>query len=498
MIINKKETIFTAGASIKTARIILIGCGPHAKRIYLPALKRIPDVELSLIIELKSQEEKTKLIQQQNRNTDFWFIDAFEDKMPRELTERLNDFVKDKNVTGVIIATDPLVHMPYAEWALDNEINILLDKPITTRRDVTKNYANAEGIYEDYLKLLEKYKELQVKRETIFIINSQRRFHDGFQFVKDQLKDVKEKTGCPITFIQAYHCDGQWRFPSEIVTQEYHPYCFGYGKASHSGYHIFDTVYELYKASAIEEKVADQMEIVSSFVQPNGFFQQLTEGDYYRLFGDAYSEVKNWSTEELMNLCKDYGELDLSSLITLKKGSDTIANFTINLIHNGFSGRTWTYPGEDLYKGNGRIKHESYTIQQGPFQSIQVHTYQGTDKHDLNTGIDEELGGKNHFDVLVFRNPLISDNAKQPVQYKYSDLSTYTAKDNQSQVAMELVKFRVVEEFIDFLKGNKLKIQLKSHLEDHLIPVLIMSAVYRSHILRKSGKNSIVISPFCL
>lgn len=480
----------------ETIKIILIGCGPHAKRIYLPALNHLNKVEISLVLELKGQEKELDVIRRQNSETDFWFIDPFENRLPPCLSEKLSDYVKLKNISGVIIATEPLVHIAYSEWALDNGLNILLDKPISTRRNVITSYSNAEGIYDDYLKLVEKYNELQDQKETAFVINSQRRFHGGFQFVRDQIREVKEKTGCPVTFIQAYHCDGQWRFPSEIVTQEYHPYCFGYGKASHSGYHIFDTVYQLYKASVVNEKVADKMEVVSSFIQPNGFFKQITEGDYQRIFGVSYDKVKRWSAEELEKLCRGFGEIDLSSLITLKKDGDAIANFTINLIHNGFSGRTWVYPGADLYKGNGRIKHESYHIQQGPFQNIQIHTYQGSDKHDANNELEEELGGKNHFDVFVFRNPLISNNARQPSTYKLSDLIDYSNNNHQSNITMELVKWRVVEEFVEYLKGNRRKDLLESQLEDHLVPVSIMSSIYRSNILRKLGKNNIVTSAF--
>ena len=37
------------------AKIILIGCGPHARRVYLPALHRISNIKLELIIDLEKQ-----------------------------------------------------------------------------------------------------------------------------------------------------------------------------------------------------------------------------------------------------------------------------------------------------------------------------------------------------------------------------------------------------------------------------------------------------------
>jgi hypothetical protein len=113
----------------------------------------------------------------------------------------------------------------------------------------------------------------------------------------------------------------------------------------------------------------------------------LESKDYDHLFEDKKEQSSNWDTNKVYEKCKDFGELDLSSVITLKKGNVPIGNININLIHNGYAGRTWINPGIDLYKGNGRIKHESYHIQQGPFQSIQIHAYQVTDQHDLDNGI---------------------------------------------------------------------------------------------------------------
>ncbi len=474
------------------ARIILIGCGPHARRIYLPAVSRIPHVKLELVIDLEGQEPVVKKALNGNPETELWIIKPFSDHLPQELSRRLSNFVSERKISGVIIATEPLVHRAYAEWALQNGLSILMDKPISARANATTNMSSAKGILEDYFELLEKYKTLQLVKETIFMVNSHRRFHKGFQFVNNLISEIALKTNCPVTFVQAYHCDGQWRLPSEIVTQEYHPYCLGYGKASHSGYHIFDTVHQFYKAATVQDKVADTMEIVSSFIQPNGFFTQLNEEDYTNLFGEQYNSVKQWTDEQLKELCSTFGELDLSSIITLKRNEEAIANFSVNLIHNGFAGRTWLRPGEDLYKGNGRIKHESYHIQQGPFQNIQIHAYQAYDKHDDANGHEEDLGGKNHFDIYVFRNPLVADNLQQPRVYRLSDIMDHTKMESESMITMEWVKYKIVEEFADYLTGRREKASIRSQIEDHIVPVQMMSAIYQSHILRNAKANNIV------
>lgn len=484
----------------KKAKIILIGCGPHARRVYLPALQKLSNITLDLVVDLNSQEPIVRSSMANFDESELYFIEPFSEKMPVDLDYFLSEYVKDKEISGVIISTEPLVHKIYASWALKNSLNILMDKPITTRCNSVSNLSNAKGILDDYLELYENYKSLQKMKETIFMVNSHRRFHKGFQFVKNLIQEIGEKTNCPVTFIQAYHSDGQWRLPNEIVTQQYHPYCTGYGKASHSGYHIFDTVYQFYNAANVHKKFADSMEIVSSFIQPNGFFKQLEENDYLDIFGEDYKTVNKWSDEQLNQICSDFGEMDLSTIITLKKDNESIANINVNLIHNGFAGRTWIKPGKDLYKGNGRIKHESYHIQQGPFQNIQIHSYQAYDNHDEKKGPEDYLGGKNHFEIYVFRNPLFNDDSKQPKVYTLKDMTSEmdSESESESMIAMEMVKFKVVEEFAEYLIGSKDKLSINSQLDDHLIPVQIMSGVYTSNILRQNGENNIVKSNFGL
>lgn len=84
--------------------------------------------------------------------------------------------------------------------------------------------------------------------------------------------------------------------------------------------------------------------------------------------------------------------MDLSTIVTLKKDNVAIGNITINLLHNGFARRTWLNPGDDLYKGNGRVKHEHYSIQQDSFQNIQIHSYQSKDKHNAMSDIEDYWG----------------------------------------------------------------------------------------------------------
>lgn len=472
-------------------KLMLVGIGPYAKANYLPRLAELRStypVDLVLAVELKEKEEQaTRTLDSTPFRPELLLVQPFHTRMPEETKSRLNNAIREKGVEGVIISTEPLSHKAYAEWALEQELHILMDKPISTRTNAVTDPQEAAGIYRDYMDLLCGYNKLQEKKDTVFSISVQRRFHPGFLLIHELLREVAEKTNCPITSIQSMHCDGQWRLPSEIVTQNYHPYNCGYGKVSHSGAHFFDLAYCLYKVSTITGKMADSAEVFSSFAQPSGFLLQLNESDYAHLFGPQYSSVKLFSDSELSRLYKGFGEMDAFSIVRLLKEDEVICNVSINLLHNGFARRTWIEPGHDLYKGNGRVKHEYHSIQQGPFQNVQVHSYQSNDRVENHARNDDGVGGKNHFDILVFRNCGMTGDRKPFEVIHANEINPEDCRLNSEQA-----RDAVVREFLQFLSGEIRKTELKSNIDDHKIPVQIMSSIYLSHIMQNCGRDPIV------
>jgi hypothetical protein len=231
--------------------------------------------------------------------------------------------------------------------------------------------------------------------------------------------------------------------------------------------------------------------VFTSFVQPRGFLYQLNETDYQNYFGREYRSVKLYTDDELFEIYKDYGEIDAFSNIRLLHESENVCNISINLLHNSFARRTWLKPGSDLYKGNGRVKHESHNIQQGPFQTVMVQSYQSNDKHDSNTERDYEFGGNNHFDIHVFRNNGMTGDSRPLETIPMSDLATPSGYSSE-RLAAEQTKEDVVKEFLEFIQGSISKQSLKSNIDDHEIPVKIMSSIYTSHILQQRGGNPIV------
>ena len=130
-----------------------------------------------------------------------------------------------------------------------------------------------------------------------------------------------------------------------------------------------------------------------------------------------------------------------------------------------------------MYKGNGRVKHEYHSIYQGPFQNIQIHSYQQNDKYDSSID-NNKIGGSNHFDVHVFRNSDLTGSKPLEI-FSMKDIMGETAELEVS--AHDQIKYSMAEEFFDFLLGKIEQPQLVSELDSHRLSALLMSLIYQAH-----------------
>ncbi|KAL7928039.1 hypothetical protein V8C35DRAFT_274220 [Trichoderma chlorosporum] len=493
-----------AQGTLPMEKFLLIGAGAHAKRTYIPHLKTLSEegrAYLRVVVDIEPCGDRVKDLlfnKGMAPDAELVLVPPFEGEMPAEISDHLTAVAKQSGVTCAIISTEPLAHKSYGLWAISAGLNVILDKPVSARNGAVTQFENAIGIAEDYqdiynaYEILRKQQKIEGKQPTFFQVNSHRRYHPGFYCTFDMIREIQEKTRCPVTNVISTHCDGKWRMPSEIVDEPYHPYRTGYGKVSHSGYHFFDMLHNFMRAGWTENKRPDKIEVCSSFVLPIGFIKSLDEDDYDHIFGaDEYAKWKKYSDEELYTKMADMGEIDASIQVSFSRGGHTIAIAQINLLHNGFSRRSWLQPGADLYKGNGRVKHEAHEIRSGPFQTIVIDSRQANDKHDRSKPSTGEIGTDNHFEVHVFRNSDITGDA--------SPLQTFTVADLDRRyntalpgIYSENVKRGILWEAVDFLQGKKTLPDMTSNLADHAIPAYIMSAAYLSHIRRTKGMDHTV------
>lgn len=478
---------------MNTVRVLLIGIGFHARRIYVPAIIRQSAIRpVSIVAGVDVSPAKKTVdayLKAKGLDIEMVYLEPFElEVIPDDNARKLDELVARHSINAVVISTEPIVHKAYAKWALSHGLHILMDKPISARKQVNSSIAEAKGLFDDYVELNDAYVELQKTSDTIFSVNVQRRYEIGYQKVFDLIKEVADRFNAPVTSIQAMHSDGVWIFPDEIVEQVTHPYSGGYGKCSHSGYHIFDIVWQFYQAGMITDKHADSVEVMTSFLNPRGLLKQFGQKDFAAYFPD-YNETAHRTEDDLWDLFEKYGEIDAFSLIRLLKNGETICNISSNLIHNGFSRRSWAMPHQDLYKGNGRVKHQSFSIQQGPFQNIQIHQYQSEDEHEENSVKDYILGGNNHFEIFVFRNAkMFEANEPSLATYNLQDLDIKQELDN-SRLYNETAKDSVLTEFFEYILGRIPKESLKSNIDTHATAAHIMSAIYQSQAQQVNGET---------
>ncbi len=479
---------------MKTINILIIGIGHHARRIYVPVLHKMSLNEPLKIFGLdivSSRKIVESYLQDKNINMPTLFIEP-SNKMSLHTKKILNKFVIANNITGVIISTSPSFHKIYANWALDKSLHILMDKPITANEQMANEESKATALLSDYSKLVNKYETLFSTKKTVFMINTQRRFEIGFQFVFSLIREVSNKFNIPVTSIQATHSDGVWIFPDEMVEQQCHPFFDGYGKCSHSGFHLFDIVWQFYKNGLIPKKYADSAEIYSSFLNPGGVLKQFDQSDYKKVFGHRYYDRPRRSTHDLAEIFNGYGEIDAFTVIRLLNNGDNVCNISLNLLHNSFSRRSWITPAKDLYKGNGRVKHQYYFIQQGPFQCIQIHNYQSKSTQDHSNIEDYKIGGNNHFDIYIFRNKDMfrgEELAFRKVSLK-DLIDSNTSGTNR--LYHETTKEKVIREFIDAVRYGVDREKLTADIATYQVPVKIMKAIYQSNARYRKHKNPLV------
>lgn len=478
---------------METPNIMLIGCGPHAKRVYIPKLKEFQskfEIKLKAVVEIKEkQEDVSTFVSKYFENVNYVFVEYFEEKfkqsLPDEVENKLNSIIAKENINSIIIATDPLNHMQYALWALKHNLHILMDKPISTYNNISNDVEQAEQLKRDYELLVENYSV-----DKAFIINAQRRFLPQFQIVQDFINEIAGKYGMPVTSMQSTHSDGQWRLPDEVLKFKYHP-LLGWGKVSHSGYHFIDMASKIVKDSFKEaNKNFDEISVFSKFIRPSGVLLQQNQSDLEKIFGDKYKQFDSRTDEELLRLYKEKNEaeVDANSIISLSVNGIPVTNITLNLMHNGFSRRSWLNSNmKDLYKGNGRVRHEYHNIEQGCLQNIQIHSYQSKDKHDINNESDFEIGGNNHYDIYVFKNSeIIGGQTLQIIKGK--EIAERYSMD-KTRVMNELARHEALKQFLEVIMGKREAKDTKSNILDHKMSVELMSLIYKSGTSEKEIKE---------
>ena len=401
---------------MKSNNVLLIGLGPHSKRIYLNFLKK-NNSKLLYLLELDSKLKESRDYLDDNGFKQVKLItipDKYKDYdvLPKMYYKMLLKLCKEENINKIIISTEPKAHHMYLDFAIRENIDVLSDKPIIVLKDMykLKNINKMRKEYYDLLRLHEN-KTSQVK------IMCQRLYHKGYIFVKNLLKDVVTKYNIPITYIDIYHCDGNWELPHDL-DKENHPYKYGYGKLYHSGFHFIDLLAELLKINNLTtyNKRITKGYLHGNVFTPNDELAVFNKDDYAKIFPESIND-KFYKNLNSINFDK-YGEKNFySQMFFYNNDNKLITTANLNLLHYGVSRRGW-FVSKDFYKNNGRIRHEKINITVGPLLNIQITSCQSKEIKDRTNSIEEIYeGGLEHFDIDIYRNvDLISGKPHEKIR----------------------------------------------------------------------------------
>lgn len=464
--------------------LVLVGLGPHAKRIYMHYFIKHQFMP-KLIIELESKRREVMdyLTTNKMSSITFFISDEYRDDedLPEFYQKKLLKRMKELGITHAIISTEPKSHFAYLKFFMSNRIHTLTDKPITSPIHVSTQNKMAKKIVEDFEVLADLYKKARF--DGLYCeVQCQRRWHQGYRYIRSLLKQCIDQFGIPITQLDIYHCDGMWNMPEEFLTRENHPYKYGYGKLFHSGYHFIDLMCWLVKLNdRLDAKKTDKVEMYTMVVRPDDFMEVCNQDDYHRLFStNKFDSIFANKNEYSFN---QYGEIDFYSLVQFNRAGKAITTCSLTLLQNGFSRRSWTELPKDTYKSNGRVRHERVNIQVGPLMNIQVHSYQSNEIKERKEDIDNETGSIEHFEIFIFRNTdLIGGKPFEKITI--GDLSdSHKGKSfiGFNEQARELC-------MVDFLSGQP----DTSDLLDHDLSIKILSNAYLSMCNRTNGQSPIV------
>ncbi len=191
--------------------------------------------------------------------------------------------------------------------------------------------------------------------------------------------------------------------------------------------------------------------------------------------------------KQIIKETNSYGELDSFTNVAILKDDILNCNININLLHTGFSKRSWLLSKPDLYKGNGRVRHETHIINQGPFQTIYYSSLQGIEIHEsLNEIEGKGVGGKNHCEITVFKNDILSED--KPIEkYSFDTFNSKAVNGHQEFARHDAIK----SFFLSCLSKNKSEKQRSNFLQ-HENSIKILSMAYQSIANKRCGLNPLI------
>ena len=290
-------------------------------------------------------------------------------KSPKYCDEELvKQCILENNIDIVIISTPPKFHYEYTLASLKCGVDVICDKPIISTVAQSSSLESALANIEKHHKLLLAIKEsfnAKSLRRCFVLTPLRRKLQETYTNIYDSVNLIKESFGQEITNIMISHNDGVFRFDDEVELKcGSHGYSDGFGKLTHTGYHILDVVAGLIEFGCNMQDI----QCICKIINCNTVKDMLTSNSN-KVNSQLLHSIPKAS--KISDIALE-AEMDMTISYTLYHNNKKFCNIVVNLIHCGKSNRTLSHYDFNNYNDQGRTNELTLHIQQGSLFSSQM------------------------------------------------------------------------------------------------------------------------------
>lgn len=290
-------------------------------------------------------------------------------KSPRYCDAKLlKQCISENDIDIVIISTPPKFHYDYTLASLKCGVDVICDKPIISTTAQSSSLESALSNIEKHQNLLTAIKESfnpKALRRCFVLTPLRRKVQETYTNVYDSIKLIKESFGQEISNVTISHNDGVFRFDDEVELKcGSHGYHEGFGKLTHTGYHILDVIAGLIEFGCDTENVECVCKIINCNTVRDMLNSNSNKFNAHLLHATpTSSNISNITLET---------EMDITISYTLYRNNEKFCNIIVDLIHCGKSNRTKNHYDFDNYNDQGRTNELTMHMQQGSLFSTQM------------------------------------------------------------------------------------------------------------------------------
>ncbi|KAK4152717.1 hypothetical protein C8A00DRAFT_44257 [Chaetomidium leptoderma] len=328
-------------------------------------------------------------------------------------------FTKSEVKKKLVITTEPQSHGTYIKFALAQQFDVLVSKPLTLPM--------REGVL-DYRALLPNTNAIaaaSIEARVNTAVLCLGRLHEIYeQKLRQPVALMMDRLQHPITSVHVKTASGVWNLPSEFGQREDHPYKYGYGMLMHGAYHYIDVLARLLLMNRRLFPTEDFVIVLQGFTA-GPLDQQLRTG--------GLEAMTTGYRPELSELQEDlpYGETDIVASYAMKFRSTgrVLCLGTIALEQTTPGMRSWGPFPEVPYNINGRLHCTDIDVRLGTVFSIAANVTKSPIQARLG---DTDIRGMNSATVVTRANARLARTQgfirREHFERSYGNSYSYTAE----------------------------------------------------------------------